>query len=173
MKLVPVVGNKENLIVEVNDEKIQPGNFLMYEGVLVDEPFDSKISGTIIDGSFVGSIWSKRSGEYFVEPGVRFDQSLTSKSIFYHESDVEVESEQALLKKKKSSELENNRLSCGSKNEYVENLPEKKKQLNNERKRRQTVVTPFNNDRDTCFMYLKVDPILYSVIFANEGNKVI
>lgn len=43
---------------------------------------------------------------------------------------------------------------------------------NNGRKKRQTVTSPFNG-KDTCFMYLKVDPILYNVIYANEGNNVI
>lgn len=110
-------------------------DFVMYEGFLVDEPVDSKVNGMIIDGSFVGSIRSKRSGEYFVEPGVRFDKSLgLSQSVVYHESDIDTDFEHLLAPKKKrdvdesSDEKPPRGISCGAAKEYVNDILQEKQE---------------------------------------------
>lgn len=101
MRLSPVY-RENHEFVEVDERKIPMANFLEYEGILLDEPNDSKVSGAIIDGSFVGTIRSKRSGLYHVEPAVRFDKSLGhSKSVVYHENDVEIDPE--VVRKKRDT----------------------------------------------------------------------
>lgn len=102
MRLSPVVPSSGNPLefIEVDDRKIPASSFLTYEGVLLDEPHDSHVSGAIIEGSFVGTIRSKRSGVWHVEPAVRFDQSLGhARSIVYNENDVETDSDVARKKR--------------------------------------------------------------------------
>jgi len=62
----------------------------LYEGHLVDEPNDSHVSGTILDGTFIGSIRSKAHGNYYVEPTQRFENSSDSHAIIYHEEDIQI-----------------------------------------------------------------------------------
>jgi hypothetical protein len=152
--------------------------YTIYEGILLDEPSNSKVHGAIIDGLFVGSIHSEKSGTYHVEPAVRYDSSLGhSKTIVYHERDVETD-----LNKLKEKKAKIDRgLSCASaKSDVSERIEQTQRNAkrdinenkeNHSRKKRQSTTSPYNG-LDTCNMYLKVDPILYNTIYSNEGNKV-
>ena len=61
---------------------------MIYEGHLIDEPETSFVSGTIINGLFVGKIESKDHGVYFVEPAQRYNATSKADSVIYHEDDV-------------------------------------------------------------------------------------
>lgn len=130
----------------------------------------------------MGSIESKRdAGVYHVEPATRFDNSLGhSKSIVYHERDVEMDMSKLRAKKIKrdvdeyEESLSSNGISCGAAKPDISLAIERKQShiVNEHRRvRRQTTTSPFNG-LDTCFMYLVIDPILYNLIYSNEGNKV-
>lgn len=116
MRLSPIY-RENHEFVEVDERKIPISNFLEYEGILLDEPNDSKVSGSIIDGSFVGTIRSKQSGLYHVEPAVRFDKSLGhSKSVVYHENDVETDPE---VVRNKRDITDSSGLTCAAAKESV------------------------------------------------------
>ncbi len=59
-----------------------------YEGYLLDEPYDSYASGSIIDGAFYGTIKSKKLGKFFIEPSRRYNSTLDAHSIIYNENDI-------------------------------------------------------------------------------------
>jgi hypothetical protein len=93
LKLAPAEKHSyHNQLVEINGEtdQINVNNYLnFYEGVLLDEPNDSHVSGSIIDGIFYGTIKSQKHGKFFVESSKRYNHTLGSHSIIYHENDVD------------------------------------------------------------------------------------
>lgn len=71
-------------------ELVPTASLVMYEGEWANEPKESSlVSGSIIDGLFVGVISSTRHGKYFVESLAKYDSNdRENHSIIYHESDV-------------------------------------------------------------------------------------
>ena len=59
---------------------------IFYEGKLLDDQ-NSKVSGSIIDGVFYGTIKTE-NGKYHVESSKRYKWEFKSHSIIYHEDDI-------------------------------------------------------------------------------------
>ena len=74
---------------ELSNGKLSLSDFTIYEGVLEDEPDTSKVSGTIIEGVFVGTIECK-SGKYYIESSKRYgnDDLSEARAVIYHEDDI-------------------------------------------------------------------------------------
>ena len=98
-------------IVELNNKVLKEDylkkNFdFFYVGHLVDEPNDSFANGILLDNKFYGTIKSKKSGNYYIEPAKRFQTNSTSTtrpydSIMYNEDQLRSE---RILKKRSSDE---------------------------------------------------------------------
>ncbi len=80
--------------VELVDGKVPLSDFTIYKGYLTDEPAGSQVTGTIIDGIFIGTISSKKHGQFFIESAKRYPNDKSSDSeddhhaVIYHESDI-------------------------------------------------------------------------------------
>ena len=46
------------------------------------------------------------------------------------------------------------------------------KEANTQHRAKRQAQTSFPSSKDTCEMYLKIDPFLYDYIYQREGNKV-
>ncbi len=82
-----------NTHIEVHSETkrlVETPDNIHYEGRLVSEPNTSFVKGSIINGLFTGTIRSL-NGIYQVEAAARYNDSSTSHSIIYHESDIKTE----------------------------------------------------------------------------------
>ena len=86
MKLSPARSLFEHDYIEIENQKFSTKEFYFYEGKLVDEP-NSKVSGSIIDGVFYGTI-KTTDGIFQIESSKRYNQTFTSHSIIYHEKDL-------------------------------------------------------------------------------------
>lgn len=130
-----------------------------YEGILVDEPETSHVSGTIIDGTFYGTISSDSAGKFFIESSKRYNHTLDAHSIIYHENSVNIEN--IHLKKKRSAaesvdDPESNNLRCGSSKKTVEDwLKTQQKNLFTQ-KQKETGFDPYSYvDNDISHEYNK------------------
>ncbi len=165
----------------------------IYEGHLVDEPRDSFVSGTILDGTFIGTIRSKAHGNYYVEPTKRFEESDDSHAIVYHEEDIQMRKnvgcglsfdhvQEALAKQQTNFVQTNKKKSQVSpqKSEHevkVETRSYKYSQVANgqkerREKRQSSSQLPFPEQKSVCSLYLRIDPYLYDYILKREGNNV-
>lgn len=136
MKLKPVksdVFKKDYFIVD--SQQIPFSDFQLYDGYLADEPKDSLVSGTIIDGIFTGTVTSKKDGIYHIEPAKKYEKNSDAHSIVFHETDID------LNPKKKRSALNNDQenlndgIGCGSSNRNVrEALAEEQRKITEENK---------------------------------------
>ncbi len=98
-----------NKTINLNDLKL---NHNFYEGVLLDEPFDSNVNGLILDGLFYGTIKSKKLGQFFIQSSSKAAATNgTSNLIIYHENDVNLN---ALNHDNDTSSLH-----CGSSNSKI------------------------------------------------------
>ena len=124
----------ENKRVELGGDRLQVNNvFSLYEGVLVDEPATSRVSGTIIDGVFYGTIESDADGKYFIESARRYNQTLDAHSIMYHEDDINLDAEHHVKKRSLNAD---DHLSCGSsKTNVKEWLRDEQKKLYEEKRK--------------------------------------
>lgn len=97
-----------------NDTKSIDLNQHMYEGHLLDEPFDSEVSGIVLEGLFYGTITSKKQGRYFIESLRRYQENstspLTNNLIIYHENDVNLNN---------GTSHDHSSVHCGSSNKHV------------------------------------------------------
>lgn len=83
--------------VQINDQKLKTSEFVdqLYEGVLDDEPMNSTVRGTFINGLFYGTIQSARRGIYFVEsskPYLNNSFNVSNEAIVYNESNIKYNS---------------------------------------------------------------------------------
>ncbi len=166
----------------------------IYEGHLVDEPKDSYVSGTILDGSFIGTIRSKAHGNFYVEPTKRFEDSDDSHAVVYHEEDIQMRNnvgcglsfdhvQEELAKQQNNfvqiKERKNKKISS-QKDDHevkVETRSYKYSQVANSQKERRekrqsASQLPFPDQRSVCSLYLRIDPYLYDYILKREGNNV-
>lgn len=133
-KLHPSIKNSfDNHKIELPTKKQHVNKLVdFYEGILLDEPFNSHVSGTIIDGIFYGTIESDRHGKYYVESARRYNHTLDAHSIIYHENDINLDATHG--KTKRSVNNDENYLKCGASKKDVEGwLKEEQKKLYDER----------------------------------------
>jgi hypothetical protein len=148
---------------DLNVKHIPTSNLKLYKGELADEPGKSSVRGTIIDGVFIGTIFSSKDGQYFIESSKKYDDLAHNNqvhSIIYHENDVE------------SHHLNNETFCENDKlakmiNKTVEKTNNREEKENKRRKRQST-----NSDLSVCSLFLRIDPQLYDYIYAREGNQV-
>lgn len=133
----------ENDFVEVNNEKVSIADFKMYEGFLLDEPETSHISGSIINGAFVGRITSEKDGTYFIEPAKRYDGIHEASSIVYHENDVNSNEQVVQARKARSDkntvddESLGGDIGCGSTNKNIrDQLAKEQAKITNEKRKK-------------------------------------
>ncbi|CAF0878218.1 unnamed protein product [Brachionus calyciflorus] len=187
----------QNDHVEIGSDRLDISDFQMYEGFLVDEPTTSHVSGTIIDGSFIGTIKSKKDGTYHIEPAKRYEETSNSNSIIYHETDVISNPRQKRSTNENSDGFDEN-LGCGLKNLNVKEALAKEQKKISEANRNKVIVPikenliaesetykyskeanlrnkrqsqTFPDGKTVCSLYLKIDPFLYDTIYNKEGNK--
>ena len=95
-----------------------------YEGHLLDEADNSLVKGMIINGSFFGTIESKKFGKYFLEPSKRYGLTPLPDAIIYNENDLNLNN--TYLKKLFTSQNQNEdaaySVGCGSNNKTIETL---------------------------------------------------
>ncbi len=98
-----------------------------YEGTLLDEPFTSHVSGTIINGCFYGTIESDTEGKYFIESSRKYNHTLQdAHSIIYHEDDIDLSTIEKLKKQNNKHKRSvdsydsDDYLSCGASKKSVE-----------------------------------------------------
>ncbi len=91
---------------ELNNGKLSLSDFTIYEGILEDEPKTSKVSGTIIEGIFVGTIECK-AGKYYIESSKRYgnDDLKEARTVIYHEDDINSDEEIKRAKRDLSKSL--------------------------------------------------------------------
>ncbi|RNA27851.1 disintegrin and metallo ase domain-containing 10 isoform X1 [Brachionus plicatilis] len=88
LKLKPVKSKFfQKDFIEIGSQEVSIKDFQLYEGHLADEPQDSHVTGTIIDGIFTGTVKSKQDGVYYIEPAKKYNEK-EQNSIVYHEKDV-------------------------------------------------------------------------------------
>lgn len=78
---------------------------------MADEPNDSNVSGTIIDGIFTGTVKSKKDGVYYIEPGRKYNEN-DYDSIVFHENDIE-------SKPRNKRSLNDQDIGCGISNDKI------------------------------------------------------
>lgn len=106
--------------IEIGGKKVTP-DLIMYTGVLEDEPHDSNVLGTIIEGTFVGRIGSRKFGTYYVEPAKRYDSTAPQRrSIVYHEDDVN--SHAAVISARKKRDVSVDDVGCGAANRRIRDV---------------------------------------------------
>ena len=67
----------------------------LYEGILVDEPMHSRVSGTFLNGHFYGTIKSLRRGTFYLESSKPYYASSTfddDELILYDETSINLNS---------------------------------------------------------------------------------
>ena len=115
LKLLPTKSKLfEKEYIEVDTRKHSINDNLFYDGGLVDEP-NSRVTGSIIDGVFYGTIKTENGGTYHIESSRRYNGSFTSHSIIYHEDDLMLNN---TLKKRDTSHSHSNHAGCASKNVF-------------------------------------------------------
>lgn len=76
----------DKTLVLIDNQKI---NFETYDfhyvGYLTDDPEDSYVTGSLIDGIFYGTIETKKDGIFYIEP---IEPTKNTSSIIYQQSDV-------------------------------------------------------------------------------------
>lgn len=124
----------DNIKIELENQKVDINKLVnFYEGVLIDEPNNSQVSGTIIDGIFYGTIQSDKYGKFFVESSKRYNSSMNAHSIIYHENDIDLN---ANKQRKKRSQSEDDDLSCGAAKDHIKTkLASEQNRLFDERRR--------------------------------------
>lgn len=86
----------EKGLVEIDDEKLDMSLFLdkLYEGFLVDEPFNSSVSGILMNGLFYGTINSFKNGKYFIASSKSYMNEADSlgnfsETLLYNETKID------------------------------------------------------------------------------------
>ena len=77
--------------IQIDEKNLKTADYLdkLYEGFIVDEPFNSSVSGTFINGLFYGTIKSLKHGTYFVESSKPYADSNSKPGvILYNEINV-------------------------------------------------------------------------------------
>lgn len=153
--------------IELGTNKHSATNLVdLYEGILLDEPDTSQVSGTLIDGTFYGTIDSDINGKYFIEPAKKYNHTLqAAHSIIYHETDIDLEKINEIKKHKRSvDETESEFLSCGASKKQIE------KRMRDEQRK---MFTERENTRGFD-PYSYIDPDKYHLFTENmehETNK--
>ena len=123
--------------MEVKGEKWDVNDLAnFYEGVLLDEPESSRVTGSISEGVFHGTIDSKKHGRFFIESAKRFNRSSKAHSIIYHEDDVSLDKSRIRKRSIKDHSLEDDQIGCGSGHDIIKKEMERiQKELYAERRR--------------------------------------
>jgi len=90
MRLEPAVETHfKHEFVEIGDKKVPLSDFeqQFYQGYLLDDP-ESRITGSIIDGVFYGTIETGDGSKFFIESARKFNESHNAHSIIYNEKHV-------------------------------------------------------------------------------------
>ena len=117
----------EQEFIEIENEKVPVSELKTYEGKLLDEN-NSHVSGAIIEGIFIGTVYSEKDGVYHIESAKRYDIK-NGHTIIYHEDDVKSDEEIKRAKRSLNNvDEEDNEVQgvgCGSHRrsvrEYMEN----------------------------------------------------
>ena len=144
----------EKQSVELSTNTLNIKNLVnFYEGILIDEPETSHVSGTIIDGIFYGTITSDLTGKFFIESSKRYNHTLDAHSIIYHENSVNIENTHLTTD---DTDTESDKLRCGSSKKTVEDwLKTQQKNLYNQ-KQKETGFDPYSYvDKDVAHEYHK------------------
>ena len=128
-----------NKTINLNDLKL---NENLYEGILLDEPFDSNVNGLILNGLFYGTIKSKKLGQFFIQSLSKSINNGRSNLIIYHENDVN-------LNALNNHNNDTSSLHCGSSNSKINKwLTEEQKKV-------------FNAKEFDPFSYIEMNDIEY------------
>lgn len=117
LKLTPTSKHTyKNELVEIDsDTQVDVNNLVnFYEGVLTDEPDDSYVSGSVIDGVFYGTIYSKKDGKYYIESSRRYNHTLDSHSIIYNENHIDLNHTKVNMIKRSVKRESDEDTGCGS-----------------------------------------------------------
>ena len=96
-----------------------------YEGHLLDEANNSLVRGMIIDGSFFGTIESKKFGKYFLEPSKRYGLTPLPDAIIYNENDLNFNNtylKQIFASQNQNEDAAAYSVGCGSNNKTIQTL---------------------------------------------------
>jgi len=181
LRLVPSVNNhfNEDLSIELQTLtglKKQPFKVITYTGYLIEEPEDSVVYGTIIEGLFTGSIKTK-NGTFYIEINKSYtNQTNNPHSIIYHESDIKnIDSIGCGAYSKKvtdylQTEQKSDILRFSKRYTFEDSLYN---YIKGEKKARYKRATQkeFPLGKSVCSLYLKIDPYYYNEIYRNEGNS--
>lgn len=88
--------------IQIDEKNLTTADYLdkLYEGFIVDEPFNSSVSGTFINGLFYGTIKSLKHGTYFVESSKPYADSNSKPGvILYNEINVNSSSSHHLIER--------------------------------------------------------------------------
>ncbi|CAF3627649.1 unnamed protein product [Rotaria sp. Silwood1] len=164
----------------------QINSSILFDGYVLDHPDTSYVSGGFYSNWFDGTI--KMSNEtWHIEPTRKYGLSLVSigPSIIYNALDVDMTkfNSNNAFRSKRFVINENDESSsfCGlNKNDNRENMKEQTKRLINDeyedldfksrytRSKRQTI-NRNERERTCCYIYIRVDPTLWDVVYKNEG----
>ena len=140
LKLHPTTEhNFANEFVEVTGEKLDVNDLVnFYEGVLLDEPDTSRVTGSLNDGIFHGTVDSKKHGRFYIESAKRFNRTSNAHSIIYHENDIIVDKTRLKKRSVDDEDLvdEAYHVGCGARHGDIhKQMKEIQKKLYTERKK--------------------------------------
>lgn len=173
MELVPAdLTHFLNEFIEIGDKKVPVNQLQMYEGKLADDS-NSKVTGCIMDGIFVGEIKTGNDGIYYVESAKKYDGIEDAHSIVYHDDDIKSSEEVkkaklSLLKIKNTNNLQNSdenldgEIGCGSSNQETRNKLREHQEMASEEHRKKRV--------NLNFLVLLGDNFIY-LLFKKGGFK--
>lgn len=75
-----------------------------YKGKIVGQD-GSRVTGSIIEGAFVGTVETESDGVYHVEPAGKYKEaSKDAQAVVFHSDDIVLDDEEALTRAKRSGE---------------------------------------------------------------------
>ncbi|CAF0780039.1 unnamed protein product [Didymodactylos carnosus] len=174
--------------IHLGDEHVPFDSSILYEGYVDGYPSTSYVIGGFYSSWFDGVI--KYSNEtYHIEPSIKYSKSIPGVSIIYNALDVIKPDKRSFRSKRYVFNEEHDSSSfCGLNNKRREQMNVEAQRL----KTHHTSSTTLNNDDDQndndfksrytsrskrssnsektcCYIYIRVDPTLWDIIYKNEG----
>ncbi|CAF1004300.1 unnamed protein product, partial [Didymodactylos carnosus] len=177
--------------IHLGDEHVPFDSSILYTGYVDGYPTTSYVTGGFYSSWFDGLI--KYSNEtYYIEPSIKYSKSIPGVSVIYNALDVIKPDKKAFRfkryasneeqqkdessffcglndKRKQQMNREAQRLKTHQTNETT--LNDDDDQSDNDFKKRYTSRTKrdSNSEKTCCYIYIRVDPTLWDIVYKNEG----
>jgi len=149
---------------------------ILYDGYVLDQRDSSYVSGGFYSNWFDGTI--KLSNEtWHIEPTRKYGLNLVDQgpSIIYNALDVDMtkyNSKNPFRSKRFLSDDDDDESFCAWENHSKrKQMAKESENLVNDyvRSKRETTTNKIERERTCCYIYIRVDPTLWDVVYKNEG----